>query len=115
MRKISLTFVDRVCFGNTDNLMTKDSKLRQVYIIKIIVFSCYNFDRCDTVLKSLFTIYSEFYNKEEDSSALTYGMVAVVMVIALVLLTVVLLLRFKYGLCRKQEKYRIHKGQGNKF
>lgn len=63
---------------------------------------------------SMYTIYSEFYNKEEDSNALTYGMVAVVVVIALVV-TVGLLLRFKYGLCRKQEKYRTHKEQGNKF
>lgn len=70
----------RVCFGDTDNSMTKDSKL------------------------------SEFYNKEENSNALTYVMVGFVLVIALVV-PIVLLLRFKYGLCRKQEKYRIHKEQ----
>lgn len=70
----------RVCFGDTDNLMTKDSKL------------------------------SEFYNKDENSNALTYVMVGFVLVIALVV-PIVLLLRFKYGLCRKQEKYRTHKEQ----
>lgn len=63
----------------------------------------------------MYTIYSEFFNKEENSNALTYGMVGFVVVIALVVLTVVLLLRFKYGRCRKQEKYRTHKEQGDKF
>lgn len=114
MRIISLN-VDRVCFGDTDNIMTKDSKLRQVNIIKIIVYSCYNFVRSDTMLKSPYTIYSVFYNKEEDSNALTYGIVGVVVVIVLVILIVVLLLYFKYGICRKQEKYRIHQEQGKQF
>lgn len=115
MRLISLN-VDRVCFGDTDNIMTKDSKLRQVNIIKIIVYSCFNFVRFDTMLKSLYTIYSVFYNKEEDSNALTYVIVGVVVVIiVLVILTVVLLRYFKYGIWRKQEKYRIHQEQGKQF
>lgn len=48
--KITLIFVDRVCFGNTDSPMIKDSELR--YIFKsdtTIAFFKYIFVRSDTL------------------------------------------------------------------
>lgn len=48
--KITLIFVDRVCFGNTDSPMIKDSELR--YILKfdtIVAFFKYIFVKSDTL------------------------------------------------------------------